>query len=469
MAQAGECVGDPVAMRHMCETVGAHCEDSERASVRGHALTAEERVAAGNANAPLDGMVSVADVEAINYRLKEALTAYRRHRANFDMAMERAIKQTELSELVHELEEASWDVQRSSSSRATGGTPRGARTNLSRSATVASIHKDRRYLRVTLEPVLWKACGALSGVLSLLIIVCESTIVIRDVVNLSIISWVLFLDPAGGPLFLVAFAVPLLYNSACVYFAFFRMKLFNFYALHTGQNSDYGSLLFNGTYMCRLAPALAYNYLNLLHEPHRAEETGLSSGYVLGLGDMSVVPFLGADYYNDFAPFIIVILCGCTYLNLFSQLGALCGAKSFQFDDDWDSEHTVDGKRLVDAERARRGGAGAEAGLETAGGSGTVTPPEVVQPLAGRAPTTPAAGLPHVDKWRKPWRPGEPLEIAAAHGGARMPPYTQLGIQSGCVADGLDTEEPDLNLTDPTEQELAELNALQGLHKFSDL
>lgn len=367
LIESAECIGDKHELHELCAFVLAHVEPSERAALEKPTADAAERLRTQPAgSAPLSGLVSVSDLEALNCRVKDELTAYRRSHASYEKTLERAILQLELSELCRKLDDASWDVQRSQSL----APAHDAVLPLARKGAAARLKLacDRRYLRVTVGPALWRTFAACCGVLSLLIIICESTIIFRDVKNLSVISWVLFLDPAGGWLFLSCFSVPLLYNTACVYFAFFRMKLFNFYALHTDQNSDYGSLLFNGTYMCRLAPAITFNYLNLLHEPQRSDESGISPAFLLGLGEMNVVPFLGADYYNDYAPILIVLLCGCTYLNLFSQLASLCGARSFQFDDDCDDELTTEGARIVKEDARRRaaatpnGGGGREAG-----------------------------------------------------------------------------------------------------------
>lgn len=343
-----ECVGDAALLRRLCARVAAHAEAEERAAVLKDTAEAAERLRAAPPPAP-----RVSEIESLNCRMKEGLTAFRRARANYARTLRRAVKQTELSELLRQLDDASWDEQRSSS-RSNAGIAqlqqRSVGTRLRRLC-------EQRYVRVTVEPQLWRALGIGCALLSLLVVVCETTIIFRDIVNLSIISWLLFLDRSGGAFFLACFSVPLLYMCCCVYFAFFRVKLFGFYALHSGQNSDYGSLLFNGTYMCRLAPALVYNYLNLLHEPHRADESGVSSDYLLGVGAMDVVPFFGTDYYNDLAPIAIILLCGCTYLNLFSHCGALCGSKTFQFDDSSDSEMLEHGAAIVQQElsRQRRG------------------------------------------------------------------------------------------------------------------
>ncbi|KAG8470134.1 hypothetical protein KFE25_008555 [Diacronema lutheri] len=491
--ERNECVGDQSVLRRLCARVGAYAESDEREAVRKHTAEAAERLRAAPPPAP-----RMSEVEALNGRMKDALVAFRRARANYARTLRRAVAQTELSELLRQLDDASWDEQRSG---ARLGAHLAQRQQRGSCAALLALRCDRRYLRVTVQPHLWRALAAGCALLSLLVLVCETTIIFRDIVNLSILSYVLFLDPSGGVLFLCCFALPLAYMCCCVYFAFFRLKLFGLHALHSGQNSDYGTLLFNGTYMCRLAPALVYNYLNLLHEPHRADESGVSCAYLLGVGAMDVVPLFGSDYYNDLAPIAIILLCGCTYLNLFAHCGALCGSKTFQFDDSSDSEGIDAGAAIVRQELSRLArvadGPGRGAPLEhaedeaarsdapTADGVADSSPfvpvraslASLALPASGRAATGGAhgagAGVP-APGWRarlaaaKPQPPtSATLELPKA---PRLPAalpdprklkgrYSQLddGAQFGLGARG------------PSEQELADLEALPGLKGFDSL
>ena len=54
------------------------------------------------------------------------------------------------------------------------------------------------------------------------------------------------------------------------------------------------------------------------------------------------VPFFDADYFNNYAPVMIVFLCGCTYLNLgsgllscFARCVPCVASPSFSFDEDF--------------------------------------------------------------------------------------------------------------------------------------
>jgi hypothetical protein len=465
---ASECVGDSAKMRRLCARVALAANASERAAVLKDTADALERLHRDPPPAPRQ-----ADLETLHSRIKDGLISYRRARALYTRTLERAIKHSDLGELLKQLDEASWDQQRNARGPAAAAQKAGLGARLRHAC-------DQRYLRVTVEPQFWRLMALGCAGLSLLVLVCESTIIFRDIVNLSVLSWALFLDPSGGPLFLVCFTVPLLYITAAVYFGFFRMKLFNFYALHTGQNSDYASLLFNGTYMCRLAPALVYNYLNLLHEPHRTEETGVSPSYLLGLGSMDVVPFFGSDYYNDLAPIVIVLICGVTYLNLFAQIGQMCGSKTFQFDNCSDTELTEGGARIVERElRKRRGEPDAEAGValsaapSTAAGkraAGAHATPDLAAVATSAAASAPARGA-SVSGWRARLAAPPPAMAPASNGSlhAALPERKPKARVSNKNYSQLD-DSPAMGIgRDPSEQELADLASLKGLKGFGDL
>ena len=117
-------------------------------------------------------------------------------------------------------------------------------------------------------PLAFRATSVLCLGISVLIIFCEGTIILT--------GWPLNLHPSplfhlfrylggggGGVLVLALLYVPMIYCAFCTYFAMFRMKLCDFYALHP-HHSDAGSLLFNATYACRFGPALCFNMLKLL-------------------------------------------------------------------------------------------------------------------------------------------------------------------------------------------------------------
>ena len=133
-------------------------------------------------------------------------------------------------------------------------------------------------------PLAFRALSVLCLGISVLIIFCEGTIILT--------GWPLNLHPSplfhlfrylsgggGGPLVLALLYVPMIYCAFCTYFAMFRMKLCDFYALHP-HHSDAGSLLFNATYACRFGPALCFNMLKLLEVRTRAHAHARTRAHV---------------------------------------------------------------------------------------------------------------------------------------------------------------------------------------------
>jgi len=155
--------------------------------------------------------------------------------------------------------------------------------------------------------------------------------------------------------------VPVLYCALCTYYAMFRMRLCEGMTLYPHGHSDAASLLFNATYACRLGPPLCFNFLKLLHEK---DESGVFRGqartFFTGtqFGNMDQNPLFSGDYFNNYAPLLIVILCGCTYLNLGSAVANCCSAcfpcvasPSFSFDEDFSDGRIDHGAQILAREK----------------------------------------------------------------------------------------------------------------------
>lgn len=176
------------------------------------------------------------------------------------------------------------------------------------------------------------------------------------------------------------------------------------YPLQKNRNTSANNLLFNATYACRLGPPLCFNLLKLIHEADAADKqngprtffmqtsfgamdkvelfeigarpsrfTGvwlllspLSSAWVRILEPIPspsvktyscALLFVG-DWFSDYAPLLIVILCGCTALNLGSALLSCFGScfsclrfPSFSFDDDFSDGRIDMGSQILCRER----------------------------------------------------------------------------------------------------------------------
>ena len=74
----------------------------------------------------------------------------------------------------------------------------------------------------------------------------------------------------------------------------------------------------------------------------------------------ALTPPAASFTFNNYAPLLIVILCGCTYLNLFSNLASCCmrcvpcinaQSNSFSFDEDFSDTRIDHGAQILTRER----------------------------------------------------------------------------------------------------------------------
>ena len=204
----------------------------------------------------------------------------------------------------------------------------------------------------------------------LTIIWCEGTILLDGEpfhINLSPLSHLFrWMGLGGGGLFTtIALFIPLAYCALCTYFALFNCKLCEGYTLHPDKHSDASSLLFNATYACRFGTAICFNYLKILHADEEGDayfyrDSSVKSYFsTTAFGEMDhLPPPFGGDYFNNFAPLVIVVLSGCTYLNLGTGLLSCCAkcfpcmaAPAFSFDEDFSDARIEHGASILIEEK----------------------------------------------------------------------------------------------------------------------
>ena len=284
---------------------------------------------------------------ALNLRLKRALSNEKRQRSMYELEVRKALRLQALFE----------------------PPPASSTHGLGSMGTSATPPAQQRW-QSTIKPWLYRFSAAACATLSFIIIWCEGTILFDDPpfeINLSPLSFLFrYLGHTGGNLgVIILLYVPLLYCAACTYFAMFQMKLCDAVALHPQQHSDGSALLFNATYACRLGPPLCFNFLKLLHEREiaRGHGTGLFVHRGQGIttyftqtsfGNMDQIPFFSGDYFNNYAPLLIVVFAGCTLLNLGSGLLSCCAkccpcvaAPTFSFDEDFSDTRIDHGAQIL--------------------------------------------------------------------------------------------------------------------------
>lgn len=179
------------------------------------------------------------------------------------------------------------------------------------------------YLRYVQSVGMYALCLACAG-MSTLVVASEVTFAV-DGVDLSLLSLIARSLPGWLPfmLFQVLLALPLVYIAYCAYSSLFQLRLFSYYHLVTGQKSDWASLIFSASYLCRLITPMGYNYMLMLH----AEDTAFLS--VMGTLDLSSF----GKHFQDLLPLLILPSAAATIFKLYARAAnALCGRR-FQFDE----------------------------------------------------------------------------------------------------------------------------------------
>lgn len=292
---------------------------------------------------------------ALNLRLMRALANEKRQRSMYELSVREALRHQALFQP---------EPEHSLPGSRLGGT--GLSTLSQLSYTPQLLPQNQRWYG-EVKPWLYKAASVCCGVLSVIIIWCEGTILFDDPpfnLNLSPLSYFYrWLGQSGGGFFsILMLYVPLLYCAFCTYFAMFQLRLCEGMSLHPNKHSDGSSLLFNATYACRLGPPLCFNFLKLLHEK---DPRGLfvsrgrgpvSTTYftMTSFGAMDQIPFFSGDYFNNYAPLLIVLIAGCTLLNLGSGLLSCCAkccpcvaAPTFSFDEDFSDARIDHGAQIL--------------------------------------------------------------------------------------------------------------------------
>ncbi|VAI72080.1 unnamed protein product [Triticum turgidum subsp. durum] len=157
------------------------------------------------------------------------------------------------------------------------------------------------------------------------ILLAEATLLPTGV-HLSLFS--VLINAAGKQEILVqvvAFA-PLMYMCICTYYPLFRIGMMVVYSLTPGQTSSV-SLLMICSMVARYAPAISYNFLNLVHLGGDVRTT-----FEKRMGSIDdAVPFFGRNF-NRIYPLIMVVYTILVAGNFFGYLFEIFGSwKRFKF------------------------------------------------------------------------------------------------------------------------------------------
>lgn len=244
--------------------------------------------------------------------------------------------------------------------------------------TATTKSKLEWWWKLKAAPIAYKVFAVGAAVMSIVVLWCELAITFGTDTHLSLYG--VFVTAAGGEfLKQLLCIIPLAYMSACLYLPLFRLKLFDSMEMVGNRQTDTYSLCFNASYLCRLQFVLAYNFLRVLNLDH--DTTAFSQG--IG-AQITLVPLMGHDF-NTYVPILMIVLCLCTFFNVYSKLMRAVGVEAAGKPQKGNEEHEeilAEGRKLVrrgvtrnarDAEAGhgggRSGGRGPSASDRSGGGA----------------------------------------------------------------------------------------------------
>jgi len=196
------------------------------------------------------------------------------------------------------------------------------------------------------KPVL-KGCGIFLGLVSCTVVWNETMVPIDAAfdVKLSMLYW-MSKDTYDLSLQLLL-GLPFLYMTVCTYYSLFSLNLMTFYKLHAGQQTEGSNLLFNAALLCRLVPALSYNFIINVDEDLHTAFTDI-------MGNMNVVPLFGSAFSIVF-PSLIILFCLANVFDVFTRIAATCpGINRFSYKADFSTTNVSDGQDYLRRERNTR-------------------------------------------------------------------------------------------------------------------
>ncbi|TPX57579.1 hypothetical protein PhCBS80983_g03752 [Powellomyces hirtus] len=213
------------------------------------------------------------------------------------------------------------------------------------------------YWYVWIKPNLLRMLSVIGALASLAVIWSESTFQVQSI-TLSVPAAILQSPYVGYAATELVAVVFILYMCVCAYSTLFKIKIMDYY-LVPEHHTDEGSLMFIGSYLCKLTFPLCYNFLNMVQDE--------KSVFIQYQGKaVSLTPLLG-DGYNKWLPEIVLIFATLTLLNLHGRLLRLMQIKHYSYSEAIgphiaeidEGRQIIEQARAVE-ERKRTGGGGSD-------------------------------------------------------------------------------------------------------------
>lgn len=134
----------------------------------------------------------------------------------------------------------------------------------------------------------------------------------------------------------------LTYILVCAYWGLFQLKLFSYYRLIPGKQTDANSILFSALYLSRIAAPLALNFIRM------TKVSGSSFQKVMAY--MERAPFLGEALFNNYAPLCLLVLCAAFLFDIPRRILSFCNIDWFS-DPAFDQTTAAEGRSILEKER----------------------------------------------------------------------------------------------------------------------
>ncbi|KAJ3224307.1 LMBR1 domain-containing protein 2, partial [Clydaea vesicula] len=193
---------------------------------------------------------------------------------------------------------------------------------------------------IHLKPKCSKILSVFMMIASLVLVWSESVFQIEGV-KLSIPDILLTNPEIGGFQLEVASICFILYMCMCAYSALFKVRILSYYMMVKDHHSDNGSILFIGSYLCRLTFPLCYNFLNMLNDD---QDNSIFAEYIGK--SVNMAPLLGTEY-NNWMPYLILILSIVTFFNLHGRLLRIFRIKGLFYQPKATDPECVEGREII--------------------------------------------------------------------------------------------------------------------------
>ncbi|OAF70548.1 LMBR1 domain-containing protein 2 [Intoshia linei] len=142
------------------------------------------------------------------------------------------------------------------------------------------------------------------------------------------------------------------YMCYCTYSTVFNIKFLHYYYLSPDHLTDSYSLLFCGSTLCRLMPALCLNFLCMLQLDNSKiinKNLDTQTAFTEIMGHLSIVPFI-TNGFNIYFPILLIVICFLFLIKIENCLQRCCGIDVFstQQDDDVVFNRVENGRLLVE-------------------------------------------------------------------------------------------------------------------------